>query len=698
MSMLRMKSVLTVLVLAVIAGTVPMAFGATTHVVIAGASSFWQTSALGAYRYNGTNGSCPETGAVSPCYHWTGGGSTGGGTGGGQINLRDNRGGINNLDAAALWVVWDSNTSGGQIPDTWIFAKVDSVVGDRCFFANPACQLVDNSSTNADWAAAGAGSISSTLWGADTAIPSSPFTGGSESLLQYFEDPVNVTVNTAATLLRPEDAWWAIDRVNSQLGSSAIGGSNSDGLDGLGYNANYNSGTGPNYTSATTATCTALSPATNAVGTPIYSAYQTTATSSDAANVVSFNIVGKDPITCSTITQPTVYNVGATPVVFINSRYGALASLQNASEQQLQQVFSGTNTDADALGLAEGNISAYLREPLSGTMNVVESNLFRYPTLYSSTTGVGQPVEGLSQETGVSTPSAGSTSNPLNLAAAAGAGSRYRAIGTSEEVKSVLCSFSGTPTGTSSTCKSSKAANTNAADGIGYSTFSYGDFSSLSDSSSYGYITLNGIDPIFLSYNGAGNIDPGQPNPANYAGATAGVLPGAKDVIATPAFPLCEDQIWKAPGLSFPNVRTGLYRSYAVLRLIASSAASAAIKNLVAASNAYVVTSVPDYIPFTKVTLTTTTGTCPATTSGAAFSSDPGFLLVRSHYLERDGAGDLLGTTSTPLNTGTDKGGDQGGAILILEATGFSPSDTQTQLVQSSQPNGNLSPAVRPSN
>jgi hypothetical protein len=208
----------------------------------------------------------------------------------------------------------------------------------------------------------------------------------------------------------------------------------------------------------------------------------------------------------------------------------------------------------------------------------------------------------------------------------------------------------------------------------------------LADSANYGYVTLNGVDPIWVSYQGIGDF--GQPNPATYGGMN-GVLPGATET----AFPKCENAIWKY-GYSFPNVRNGSYRAWSVLRLVYNSASSTQVTNLVTASNKYVVTSIPDYVPFATVSGITST-LCPAPTGGITITSDPGLKVWRSHYQQLDGQNRPLG--KAPVNTQTaDAGGDMGGAILIYEAT-LGIGDLTTQLSQGSNAN-NLSPYARPKN
>jgi hypothetical protein len=321
--------------------------------------------------------------------------------------------------------------------------------------------------------------------------------------------------------------------------------------------------------------------------------------------------------------------------------------LQNATEHELQEVFSGTDCDASAFGLPAGAISINLREPLSGTMNTTEASVFRRPTVYPGA------VLGVSQETNVN----GAVNNPLKGQSGtclAGLGARYRAIGTSEEVKSVQ--ESGANYGH---------------DGIGYTFFSYGNVSSIANNTAYGYITLNGIDPIFQTY--GSTLDPGQP-------ATDGTLPGAANLPATCAggagsFPCSEHDIWKN-GFSFPNVRNGTYRAWSSLRLVATGTAGPNATALVKASNVYVVNDIPDYVPVGAVTGTT----------------DLGLKLVHSHYQQKSGSGVAIGLS--PANS-PEKGGDMGGFIIptLIGTT----TAAQTQLVQNANStNTNLGPVARP--
>jgi len=78
------------------------------------------------------------------------------------------------------------------------------------------------------------------------------------------------------------------------------------------------------------------------------------------------------------------------------------------------------------------------------------------------------------------------------------------------------------------------------------------------------------------------------------------------------------------------------------------------VDGLVTHSKAFVVTSVPDFVPFTK------------TVAGGI--TDPGLLYHRSHYQQYDGAGNLIG--AAPFNNGAkEAGGDMGGCIITSSKT-----------------------------
>ncbi len=605
--MSRTKVLFAILLLAAVASIVPQAQATTVELTIAGSSGVWQALAIGTYNYCG--------GAAAGCGHWTSASNS--------INLTDSRVSPVVVDPGTLWVVW---SSGGA--KVWSFEKVDTVVGNRCYFAQPACSV---NGTLTNLSGSGTQQISSVLWGADQALPSavqSLFTSGQ-------------LVTAAASDIRPEDANFAACRANSILGAGSNGGASSDGLDGLGYNSVNAAGACP---------ANGLGQSSGAYeGTPIKSAYPS---STSVANVLAFNIKGVDPISGTKIPTFTAVPIGAYPLVFVMERdKGQLTNLTNVTEQQLQQAFSGTNCDASAFGQPAGSIGIYLREPYSGTMNATEATVFRQPTVYPSATGFSG-VLGISQEANVG------SNNPLNNQSGTclnGLGGRYRGVGTGEIINWVK--GSGSILGT---------------DGIGYTFFSYGNVSKLANNPAYGYVTVDNVDPIFASYGpqnstGLGH-DPGQP-------ASAGTLPAAANLPSScsSAFPCPENQIW-AGGLSFPNVRNGTYRAWSLIRLVSSGTGLTAAKNLIKGAQASAVSEVPDFVPYVK------------TTSGGI--TDPGLLIVRSHYQQYDGAGTFLG--AAPVNKpSADQGGDQGGTILPCAST--TTCSTTTQEV-----NGNQGLQTRP--
>ena len=649
--MSRMKSILAVMFLAAIA--IPMAHAAAyvpTTLWISGSSAMWQTMALGAY--SSGNNFITTSPNKKTCHY----------TSGANFTLTDTRNSQNVADGGTTWVVWsvvdtgvnscaNSVTNNDGVVDIWVYESVDSVVGVRCYFAAPSCLIA----APASFPAVG-NKIGSALWG-DSSTDTLP-SAAVQAFLQ-----AGARQNVAATDIRPEDAAFAECRVNSPLGNSTVSGTGGtqDGLDGLGYSqltATQGSGRCPAFSTAIN------QDNINGIGLAIKSGYPG---SSKKANVVAFNITGNDPLTNTKVTAYTTYPVGAAPIVFVaNNTNGSFTGATSATERQLQTLFSGTNCDASVLqGAAGGPINVFLREPLSGTYNTTEATVMRYPTAYG-TGGAG--VTGTSMETGVG------LTTQLTAAPCGAGGMRYRGIGTGEEVLSVHDSANG-----------AIFTGGNNRDGIGFTFFSYGNVSTLADQANYSYFQLNGVDPIFASY--SGKLDPGQ-------NATAGTVPGVADVPGA-AFPACENKIWKG-GLSFPNVRNGSYRAWSSLRLVSTGTNGTNAGKLITASNKYVVTTVPDYVPAVKVAL-------PAVNTCAAQAfTDPGFGLVRSHYVQKDGNGAVLGgTTAVNQPSTAEKGGDMGGMIIplslgVVTKVPATLGENQTQTVQSSSTTGGLGPVARP--
>jgi hypothetical protein len=557
--MKKMKTAVAAFVCAAIMSLVPSAHAAspTVRLVLAGSSALWQSMALAAYN----DGDC-VTGGKAPCFHYTAK----------NFNLTDTRpatlGGTNPVDEGNVWIVWDSSTAA----QVWAFIKVDSGVGDRCYFAQPRCNVSISSFPSPG------NLISSTLWGDNSSDTTPP------SAISGLFTTGTLLVNTAATDIRPEDAQFATCRANSVLGGGT------DGLAGLGYGVNA-SGVCPTHGSSLS----------DLEGSDIKSG---SPSSTATAHVLAFNISGTDPFTGDTIPAASTESVGAAPIIPIVAKTGALKSVTNATDTQLQNAFSGANClGSNFTGGTSGNIQSFIREPLSGTMNTTEYSILRRPN-----------VDGVSQEKNVD------ATNPLAGLACTKGGGRYRGIGTGEVVG--LVQNSNADFGT---------------DGIGYAFFSYGNVSSIANSTSYGYLMLNSVDGIFAKYSGG---DPGEPG--------NGTLPAAANLPSScaGAFPCSETKIWTG-GLSFPNLRSGTYRAWSDLRLVSNGTALTYAKTLISTAQTFAVNNTPDFVPFSK--------------NGA----DPGLKIVRSHY----------GTGA--VNSGTKEAGRDAGGCIEQGA-----GNTTTQKVQ----------------
>jgi len=460
-------------------------------------------------------------------------------------------------DGGNLWVVWNAAQT-----EVWAYTSVDAIVGIRAFMANPIAQLQIDPETETT---PGQNLIATTLWGSDaSALPAAIYTALN-----------NAPFTAAFSGLRPEDAKFISTRVLSAL--------NTANYSGLGY------GTGP----------------TTLIGTQILSSF-----SSSTANPEAFNIKGTDPFTGLAIKAWTTVDIGAQATVFVTNRtnpngLGAGASsgtpiFTDISNSVAQTIFEGTECDGNAfqaLGAPPNfPVTAILTEPLGANANVPEFTIFRC----GKSTG-GCPITGNtennSQEEGVNP--ALPNNNPLNLPCATVggiAGTRRRAIGVSEDVSSGVAKVQ---------------------DSIAYVSFSYGNVSKIAGSTSYGYLTRNGVDPIQATY-------------------TNGELP------------TCASPCPVTPGTSFPNLRNGTYKDWTVVMAVtnASGINLTRTKLVVTAIQDNLNTTVPDFVPFKAV------------------GGDPGLKYYRSHYLQ------ATVSPNNGLSGQKEAGGDVGGCI---EAVGPAP-------------------------
>jgi hypothetical protein len=326
---------------------------------------------------------------------------------------------------------------------------------------------------------------------------------------------------------------------------------------------------------------------------------------------VQFALPGyKDPITNLTVpTTIKVIPVGEAPIIFVANRSNTTTGLgqlcnttacagapwatsywaSNAWNQHpypanglppapttrrpLPNLFTGHDCGTDNAAFqptdtgnrgnppsgSPGAITLWLREPLSGTMNTTEFSVFR---LYGTTngngpTGNGQPAL-TSQEQDVVPPG----DNPLiNKPCTTFGGVRSRGIGTGEVVNGA----------------GGVGGVLNTTDSMTYTFFSFSNVSKLATSTRYGYLMIDGIDPLFDNYSNTAG-DAGQPA-VNGTPTTWGELPACNETTGIPV--KCRaNAVWTHAdsicsgntGCSYPHLRDGTYSAWSELRVLCDSA------------------------------------------------------------------------------------------------------------------------------
>src|SRR5271169_45139 len=686
--MTRTKWLFVALMLATMLAMIPAANAQTLHFLGVGSSAMYQGFEVAVVNdvapSTTTCGGVSGVGVNCTIHHYTVKSTSGCATPCAQIE--DARISPIDFETANAWVVYVCSgiTNCTTVTDVWAYQQVDSTVGDRSFLSRPAGCVLTGSPASCHKAAVvslldattkssvvgqnvvspallqyGVNSLSSSC-GAQTTcddqfIASAAWTAVSGT--------TGVPVTVGMTDIRPEDAKYATKRLNKPYTGSP--------WTGLGYSTSGSA----------------------FVGTPIKSAFSLT-----FATPIEFGLPGfSDPITSEPVpTTITTIPVGEDPIVFLTNRsnssglgsgfaVGTVGTYNNLIDNNgisnlLGSLYSGVNCDGSnaAFGSVSGTFPINLieREGLSGTMNTTEFSAFR---IYSNPGGAAGNSASLipttSQEANINL--ANPNTNPLNLTCTATdgnpQGNRYRAIGTGEEVAQVVAHAG--------------SANT---DTIGYTFFSFGNVSSAGLSSSYGYLTLDGVDPIFETYNGTGS-DPGQPAGGTTFGTNngtywPGTLPKCDVTGVSTVMPACrQGTIW-ASGNSFPHLRDGTYRAWSLLRAVCDSSdgncldSSLGAAGIIAAAQSDIDSNkgVPDFLPLQDVTY------------------------VRAHYNFVLGTGPS--SHSTPqahffnLNTNIedvpqdtyfggapDAGGDAGGCIVpvnnvtvsITSATAVPPSHTK---------------------
>jgi hypothetical protein len=410
----------------VLTGTV-----ARGQVVIAGTGSLWLEAG--------------QASAASQGCAWDSGSTR-------SFTLTDNRFSPGLTDIGVAWVTWTPSAAGNCATylsgSAVVYISADSTVGNRCFFARPACTVTTTATTSTS--------------------PGGALPGVTEADLPslVLSQIDGAGVNVAATELRSEDSLFATERALAGCGYPVAPGSL---YLGLGY--------------------------TN--GSKITGSTHQTNGGGGSYNVANFAITGNDPTTSEPVAGNwTVTEVGATPiVVFVNpGNGGGMGSLaiSNVNREALAGFPDGTY--GRTLDIIPQQYSAtslyyatvYLREPLSDDFNVMEfatpnslegqsSQEIGLATLIADNAGIPYPSYNCTSYPPTSTNTWYSGENPLNETDTRGTGTSYRerAIGTSNEIKAVLATT----------------------DSLGYASWSAANFSSTTAETAK-YLTVNGVDPI----------------------------------------------------------------------------------------------------------------------------------------------------------------------------------------------------------
>jgi uncharacterized repeat protein (TIGR03803 family) len=408
----------------------------TLQANIAGSTAFWLEAGEAAYTLGGTTTTCA----------WTSSPAVDGYSFVIDQRVPGNPGYVpSSIDHGALWVTWTPGTAGGTCaaPDNtsqvWAYIGLDSVVGNRCFFAQPQCTL-------------NVGTINQGV-----ITPLSPGTPGANALPGITDTPLPAsvlatfngqTISMAATDILPADARFASYSILSPCGSLGSGTQ----FNGLGY------GPGPF--------------APNPIDSYFYSYF-----SGYPTNVNDFNVYGTDPATGNPIPAYSITPVGAIPVIVTvntsNSNGFGSAQIANLNRADLGLLFTNLFLrTADAIvqpfagtGATYSGVSALIPSPLSGSYNIFEHSITNSKELYRSL------------DLNNCAPDFVVIANPLTSTRNIGSNTayRYRVIGTNQ----MLSELQSTQ------------------DSIGFELWSAENFAGTSNLK---YVSVDGIDPLFNTY------------------------------------------------------------------------------------------------------------------------------------------------------------------------------------------------------
>ncbi len=542
--------------------------------------------------------------AGSDCHHWSAKGK----------NSGDNQNWAQGVDsrnssippaAGTVFIAWDNNTSPVSV---WAYLNVDTIVGERLFFAVPRATLQIDSAASST---AGTNQVpAAILLNRQTNADQSDDPSVPSAVLSALA--AAPTFTAALSDVRPEDAKFEVNRVLAPFSKTGVG---------LGYG------------SASNATC--FQPPDNwtvsqNLGCPIYGTW------GGASSVpVQYALTGTDPFTGMKAWKYTTIEVGAEPIILVyNSTdtkgLGVLGPDGNVAFKNLNR-FPALYAFNGSLGLAQDldpsltaalqaissnpPIVPLLREPLSGTMTTTEFNMFR------NTEMLKDLPDAASQETGVDLGNScalnSNCPDPLYLPGPNGS-VRERSIGSGEEI-----SGNGGVGGVK-----------NIPDSIGYAFFSFGNVNPIGGASGVGrYVTYDGVDPINAAY-------------GSYVSDGVTYAPGQ--------LPLCLAPCTAPGGTSLPNVRNGSYGAWSIIRAVTDSTGVnlTGTQALVTAAQNEVNNTTADFVPFV---CTDKTGLC---------TGEPGLQVFHAHFAPKK----VPGAPHNGIGGEADTGGDVHGAVFTDQA------------------------------
>ena len=604
------KALFAVVVLAAIVGLPSVANAQGVKFVGVGSSAMFNTVSAAAF-----TDLCSAR-AGSDCHHWSASGKNSGDNQNWAQGV-DSRNASIPVEAGTFFVAWDNNTTPVSV---WSYLSVDTIVGQRLFFAVPrATQQVDSGALSA----AGQNKVpAAILLNRQTNADQPDETAGVPAAVL---SAVQTTFTAAISDVRPEDAKFEVNRI---LAAYAINGN------GLGYG---------NPANATCFQAPDTWTVSSTLGCPIYGTW------GGRSVPVQYALTATDPFTGSPAWKYKTIQVGAEPVVFVynasnSNGLGALGPDGNVAFKNLNRITAayafngglGRGQDLDpSLAAALKGLSSnppifpILREPLSGTMTATEFNVFRTIETLKDIPNAA------SQETGINLANActlgSNCPDPLYLPGPGGS-IRYRAIGTGAEISGV----------------NNVGGVKHIADSIGYAFFSFGNVNPIGGTTGVGrYLTLDGVDPFNAAY-------------GSYTFDSVTYAPGQ--------LPLCLAPCILPGGTSLPNVRNGSYGAWSIIRAV-TDATGANLTNtqaLVTAAQNEVNNTTADFVPFV---CTNTTGLC---------AGEPGLHVFHSHFTPTGVAG-APHNGNTAL---AESGGDVHGAVFTNQADVDYHTDTNLELLK----------------